>query len=90
MRAPPERGELNGERLKRASLSTSETRFNRSAPLDVAAAGRATAIAINRRCLAFAFAVGAAILAALVRRAIASGMRAFLFLVSHFFDSPYW
>ena len=57
--------------------------------LDVVAAGRAAAIAINRRRLAFALTIGAAILATLVRRAIASGMSAFLFFVSHYFDSPF-
>jgi len=51
--------------------------------LDVTAAGRAAAIAINGHRVAFALAVGAAILAAFVRRAIASNMSTFLFFVSH-------
>jgi hypothetical protein len=89
LRRPPDGESLKGDRLARAgSFNLRFTRVSRSAKLDVAAAGRTAAIAINRRRLPFAFAIGAAILAALVRRTVASGMSAFLFLVSHVLYSP--
>ena len=55
--------------------------------LDVASAGRAAAIAINRGRAALAFAVGAAILAAFVSRAGARRVRAVfrLLIVGHWF-----
>jgi hypothetical protein len=71
--------------VKRISQIERETRFTLSWKLDVAAAGRAAAIAIDGGRLAFAFAIGAAIFAVLIRRTIAGGMGAFLFLVSHIF-----
>jgi hypothetical protein len=52
--------------------------------LDVAAAGGTAAVAINRRRAGLALTVGAAILLAFVRRAGATGVRAFFILVSHF------
>jgi hypothetical protein len=52
--------------------------------LDVAAAGRTAAVAINSGRLAFAFAVRAAIFAVLVGGTVAGGMGAFFSLVSHF------
>jgi fatty acid desaturase len=62
--------------------------FSRSEKLDVAAAALTAAIAINRRCVSFALAVGAAKFAAFVGRAVTGGMSTFFHLVGHFFSSP--
>jgi hypothetical protein len=62
-----------------------EQNFGRSLKkLDVAAAGRTAAVAINRRGAGLALTVGAAILLAVVGRAGATGVRALFILVSHF------
>jgi hypothetical protein len=62
-----------------------EQGFSRSVEeLDVAAARLTAAVAINRRRLAFAFAVRATIFAVLVGGAVTGGVGAFFSLVSHF------